>query len=284
MHTITFICETITPLFLSGADSVTPELRAPSIKGALRFWWRAINGHLNLKTLKERENAIFGGVDGSGRSKVIVRIAPKEVRTGTETLVPHKDFMRQKAFLANETTFEVTLGLVYETDIFTLQHLHSLFVIATTLGGFGKRSRRGMGSISILNHPQPKELGGIFELLQVFSPYFVMHKDVILFSFSGRTEAYPWVRQIRLGKPESDFRKTIRKISFATHKVHSERPQEYEASIGTARGGRLASCIYASTIKGSSIPIVTKLNLAPNKNMHKISLFVQEELINAIIE
>jgi len=34
-------------MFLAGADGVTPELRAPSIKGAMRFWWRACNGHLS---------------------------------------------------------------------------------------------------------------------------------------------------------------------------------------------------------------------------------------------
>jgi CRISPR-associated protein Cmr1 len=60
MHKITFECETITPMFLSGADGSTPELRPPSIKGALRFWWRAMNGDLDLKTLKEREGEIFG--------------------------------------------------------------------------------------------------------------------------------------------------------------------------------------------------------------------------------
>ncbi|OPX29474.1 MAG: type III-B CRISPR module RAMP protein Cmr1 [Candidatus Omnitrophica bacterium 4484_171] len=48
MKTITFECETITPMFLAGADGRTPELRPPSIKGAMRFWWRAMNGHLPL--------------------------------------------------------------------------------------------------------------------------------------------------------------------------------------------------------------------------------------------
>ncbi|GAB4407644.1 MAG: hypothetical protein OHK0053_34270 [Microscillaceae bacterium] len=76
MKNIIFTCETITPMFLSGADGQIPELRPPSIKGALRFWWRAMNGHLDLKTLKEQESLIFGGTDGEsgGRSKVIVRV------------------------------------------------------------------------------------------------------------------------------------------------------------------------------------------------------------------
>jgi CRISPR-associated protein Cmr1 len=82
MHTITFTCEVLTPLFLNGADGRTPELRAPSIKGALRFWWRALHGHLPLKAhsglttdLKSLETQIFGGSgDQVQRSKVLVQV------------------------------------------------------------------------------------------------------------------------------------------------------------------------------------------------------------------
>ena len=71
MHKITFECETITPMFLSGADGATPELRPPSIKGALRFWWRAMNGHLSLPELKRIEGEIFG--DTGRRSGIVIR-------------------------------------------------------------------------------------------------------------------------------------------------------------------------------------------------------------------
>ncbi len=54
METIKFECEIITPMFLGGADGKSAELRAPTINGALRFWWRAMNGHLPLKELHVR--------------------------------------------------------------------------------------------------------------------------------------------------------------------------------------------------------------------------------------
>ena len=44
MEKIVFECETITPMFMYGADGTTPELRPASIKGVMRFWWRAIHG------------------------------------------------------------------------------------------------------------------------------------------------------------------------------------------------------------------------------------------------
>ena len=90
MKTITFHCETITPMFLAGADGKTPELRPPSIKGALRFWWRAMNGHLVEKKkdkngkeywdyteLKKQEAEIFGGTDR--RSNFLITVKEKEL-------------------------------------------------------------------------------------------------------------------------------------------------------------------------------------------------------------
>ena len=82
MEKITFTCETITPMFLAGADGITPELRAPSIKGALRFWWRAVNGHLSLKELKEREAEIFGGT--GNRSKVVISVQHEAINFSVE--------------------------------------------------------------------------------------------------------------------------------------------------------------------------------------------------------
>ncbi len=87
MHTITFTCETITPMFLSGADGTTPELRAPSIKGALRFWWRAMNGHLSLSELKKQEGEIFG--DNNNRSKFTLFIKEVNLQKGEAAPTPH---------------------------------------------------------------------------------------------------------------------------------------------------------------------------------------------------
>lgn len=69
-----FICEidTLTPMFMEGADAKTPELRTQSIKGLLRFWWRAYKyGQLQgvcsiedrLLELKKWEGKIFGSSD-----------------------------------------------------------------------------------------------------------------------------------------------------------------------------------------------------------------------------
>lgn len=58
----------ITPLFGGGVESgmndpVTP-IRGTSIRGQLRFWWRACRGgkYKSLKELKENENKIWGSM------------------------------------------------------------------------------------------------------------------------------------------------------------------------------------------------------------------------------
>jgi len=70
--------EAVTPLFLGGADPRgEPELRAASIRGALRFWLRALLGGVigdkDLDALRKAESAVFGSTD-TGASPVVVRI------------------------------------------------------------------------------------------------------------------------------------------------------------------------------------------------------------------
>ncbi len=80
--------EVVTPLFCAGADPKRAELRLPSFKGVLRFWWRALawsrlNGDLN--EIQSQESEIFGSADG-GQSRVRMRLvvnrAPVTVTSG----------------------------------------------------------------------------------------------------------------------------------------------------------------------------------------------------------
>jgi len=52
----------LSPAFVAGADQRLAELRAASVKGLLRWWWRAACGDAGLrpKELLEREGRIFG--------------------------------------------------------------------------------------------------------------------------------------------------------------------------------------------------------------------------------
>lgn len=177
MKTITFTCETITPMFLSGADGQTPELRPPSIKGALRFWWRAMNGELAPNeiylNLKDTEQNIFGGTGGfkigndktdALRSKFNIRISnvfDKETSTKNDFkgkggleyffyLITSEnkqgEMMAESDLALKDTVFDVIIS-AYETE--DLLQACASFWLLTYFGGLGSRARRGAGSFEI---------------------------------------------------------------------------------------------------------------------------------------
>ena len=54
MNTLEATYRIVTPMFIGDAEQKATSLRPPSIKGALRFWWRALNwkSYLQKQTRK----------------------------------------------------------------------------------------------------------------------------------------------------------------------------------------------------------------------------------------
>ena len=157
----------ITPMFIGDAKQELTSLRPPSIKGALRFWWRALNwatyfnGDIaqSLRKLHEQEGKLFGqaareGVE-TGQASFLLQLSeqPKLIRenswpqnnTGSGYL--GYGLMDREGF--KETT-KFTLSLIFkpntlQTDIDSIKETIEVFGL---LGGLGARSRRGLGSIS----------------------------------------------------------------------------------------------------------------------------------------
>ena len=290
MEKISFECETITPMFLAGADGQTPELRAPSIKGALRFWWRALNGHLGLNKLKETEGELFGGTGDkkSNRSQLIIQVPFVEnlkIDHGGKP-VPHKGFMTQNAIETGEH-FKICLMFMDKNQRETFR---SLFILTCVLGGFGKRVRRGMGSVKILKEDEalfnmPQNLEGIHHYISELSKHFLLKPSGIYNNFSGRMELYPWVQSIEIGK--TNHPNLVKHISQKTHdfKFDEDNKYSYEPSIGHAFRGRFASPIYVSALEANNElrPIITTLNTVPDRSHRNIDPVLQEEFKNSIL-
>jgi len=71
MNTITATYRIVTPMFIGDAFQEAIDVRPPSVKGALRFWWRALEwknvlqdapGDVSkaLRDLHQREAKLFG--------------------------------------------------------------------------------------------------------------------------------------------------------------------------------------------------------------------------------
>ncbi len=97
----TFKLKVLTPMFMGGADPEgEPELRPASIRGAMRFWFRAIAGAVTNKPedVYRLESEVFGNTER--KSKVVVRVkvlSKKLIQKGS--LVPF-------VFAANSKTIE----------------------------------------------------------------------------------------------------------------------------------------------------------------------------------
>lgn len=62
----------ITPVLGGNVESFDPGkidvVRVPAIRGALRWWWRALHPDLSTDELRELERKVWGGVGGAGES------------------------------------------------------------------------------------------------------------------------------------------------------------------------------------------------------------------------
>ncbi len=153
----------VTPMFLSGADQDHAELRLPSFKGALRFWWRALAAGRfanDLQKLRDAEDSLFGSTR-TGTSRVRMRLRDESIQTK-----PQKKFSRNtwqsyigyglidkpgqttRAYIQPNSYFTVQLGCSRCDDAQNLS-LRKALIALGLLGGLGSRSRNGWGSITL---------------------------------------------------------------------------------------------------------------------------------------
>lgn len=156
---LTVMLETVTPLFLGGANPRgTPELRAPSVRGALRYWLRAalggVIGDSNLTGLRTLEQAVFGSSDYGSSISVQLREGARRLRDQRESILPHKRRGQRNAYASGQT-FELTLRQPRGDDLIVWNMACVSLSLAITFGGIGLRSRRGYGTLRVVDASPP---------------------------------------------------------------------------------------------------------------------------------
>ncbi len=179
--TISVKLKVVTPIY--GGGYRTRELddvdiiRVPTIRGHLRFWWRALYGHTfvdavgnpSAAELYKAEAALWGraGDDNGGRSSVEVRVSRATIGTvdpadivpatrGSYALFPAKS---QNADAATNTPavpvgkrrtgnieFELLLTCLKSDEPKIRKTIRAWILF----GGYGGRTRRGLGSLTAL--------------------------------------------------------------------------------------------------------------------------------------
>ena len=289
--------EVISPMFLHGYDNRSVvELRAPPIKSIMRYWWRALHGHLEIRELYTEEAAIFGSADDEvGKSSFQLRILPhKNISTGDYKLVTHKKKSISKGI---KPGVQFKIRIQTHKNVNALRKYFLLLYLSLTLGGLGQRVRRGAGALKFLNLLKSSikiEFNFERDIIEILNDIIEEQTDLnyLLNNTSNRIELrderagskFPYIISIMIGREFNSWRELREKIDSLCHDLKENNKNNYN-SMGFAYGRKkLASPLYISMIREHEkyYPIMTKLNpefprnFTPPKNIN----LVPEEFIN----
>jgi len=153
----------ITPAFIGGADNKnTAEFRLPTLKGLLRFWWRAYqDGTGDLSKLRSDEATKFGST--ATKSEIQLYQLGPDPQWEKSSEIPKLQLVymgygpigwyvneRMNRYLRPSIKAEqaVTVGFrLRNGDKKAMSALQNSLWLLTHLGGAGSRSRRGFGSL-----------------------------------------------------------------------------------------------------------------------------------------
>jgi CRISPR type III-B/RAMP module RAMP protein Cmr1 len=138
--------EVISPCFCAGADQYRPEIRAASVRGALRWWLRILGG------TPEQETFVFGGVNGTATaSKLQVRVKETE-RVETGALSGNLKFFtsgRDGAALYPGSQFTLSVNGLSRINHETCRNLaEDSLKCFVRMGALGLRATRGAGAVN----------------------------------------------------------------------------------------------------------------------------------------
>ncbi|MCG9059805.1 type III-B CRISPR module RAMP protein Cmr1 [Laribacter hongkongensis] len=163
-----------TPMFIGGGDKKASEVRPSSVKGALRFWWRALNwaqhakAHSGdeaaaLRALHAEEARLFGlaaGAERGGQGVFLLSVLQHKVERAEQ---PFTDMSQAQLYLLgmglggnhalrnalSGGEFSVRLLFRPRCDAADKQSVLDALYLFGLLGSLGSRARHGMGSVSL---------------------------------------------------------------------------------------------------------------------------------------
>jgi CRISPR-associated protein Cmr1 len=243
-------------MFIAGADRESPEIRSSSIKGMMRYWWRAAQAENILKNLRDREGCLFGTIQKPAqKSPLIIRTYSRTPKIAYHKPVPHRNY-KAKAF---DIGFEFSVNLIIQNELDVYSKILDLSMI---LGGLGRRSRRGFGATKRIDQGSEQEISidYVYSLLIKVSQskQYKKNSTKIILTKKPRLH-YPYINEIEIGC-EWD--------SWNELQHHISRESKKNRTLISANKGksRFASPIWISVIEGKTEdtckPIITTLHIA----------------------
>lgn len=147
----------ITPLIIGGEDAKKLDpvgLTGKALRGAWRFWFRALAGGLcpgiDVKKLKELEEAVFGST-GVKKFNLEVECTQQHLKNDTSRIQFSKLFLGYNGMVPfscykEGSRFSITIIPRVGMGETSLGALRCVIWVWANLGAVGKRARRGFGS------------------------------------------------------------------------------------------------------------------------------------------
>jgi len=155
--------EVLTPLFNRGAYQDTPEIRVPSIRGMVRWWFRALGGN------PDEEKSVFGGMKKFGHrladdvlaSRLVFRVSNVRAQRANPNppTLPHK----QGGQASPQAAFAP--GARFKLEVFSRlgdlppeleTKAKNALEVWLLLGSLGLRANRGGGNVWPADGSAPK--------------------------------------------------------------------------------------------------------------------------------
>ena len=185
MNTLEAKFQIVTPMFLGGSDQIADGIRPGSIKGALRFWWRALNWARclqerdgdevqALRHLHAEEARLFGlaasekgGKQMGGQGVFLLQVAEAKTSVVGQPFGPLNNGQTYllgqgiTKYFKDEKITRCVRNAIRERGTFTLKaifrpgtrtedksQVRSAINALELLGALGSRARHGLGSIA----------------------------------------------------------------------------------------------------------------------------------------
>jgi CRISPR-associated protein Cmr1 len=296
-------CKLITPMLMHGEDTQVAELRPPSIKGAMRFWWRAIHGNLKLDDLKKQESMLFGGASENSALKSSFRIFIKKQNLQT---IKNIDFynsltignkynlyslvINKDAKLFEKGNFELLVNFVREfcddkREVKCEDEIINTLNYINFFGNLGARSRRGAGSIKFKHEKLLSFNGASKEELKNFisknfkkisnNNYSIFAKKIFIFEPKN-----DWQKALEsISNPFKDFRDKNKHKVFETPNFgfpirHKDRSIFLGGKEVEDRGKK--KCL---SIERRSSPLIFKIYQSDNGKFFPMIIWLNGELL-----
>ena len=254
--------QTNTPAFIrrESDPSAPPEFRESSLKGVLRYWYRAVEQEQDIKQLLKSEKLLFGGAgnknEEAGRSLITLSIQNR-CETKKETLVlPHRGGGFRSNALNPGSSFQlITNALKKHPLINEYEKAERYIDLMLLLGTFGMRSRRGAGSFqSIDSKPDNKQdlIKDIYGIMVDLGKKDIFKRgqgsSVILKADANKLDPKrPQLRTVWIGKPFKSGSEIFNKASDAGHKYNKKDEKKNARFLGSINP-RVASPIIVKSI------------------------------------